>query len=399
MSRYYSYLNSAKEILAGYNGAEPFASFLKKFFAAGKKFGSKDRKLISQLCYSYFRIGKMCESSSMEDRILTALFLCSPEQQETLQLLKPEWNDKTALPLSDKLSLLSGCSPADIFPFKEELSEDIDRNDFTLSHLQQPDVFLRLRPGKEDSVKNKLRNGGIGFDSVSDTCLRLPNASKIDSVIEVNRDAVIQDYSSQQVQEFFPSEIFDNEPGVPVWDCCAASGGKSILLYDRHPRIDLTVSDIRESIIVNLKKRFKEAGIDRYKSKIIDLASPAYRSDDKPGFRFIIADVPCSGSGTWGRTPEQLVYFKEEKIDDYASLQKRIVSNVIPRLQEGGCLLYITCSVFRKENEEAVEFVKSKFGMELVKMEKLKGYDRKADTMFAALLKMNHRKRNTDDTD
>jgi 16S rRNA (cytosine967-C5)-methyltransferase len=55
-------------------------------------------------------------------------------------------------------------------------------------------------------------------------------------------------------------------------------------------------------------------------------------------------------------------------------------------LEPGGYLLYITCSVFKKENEEAVNFVKEKFHLQLVKMELQKGYDKKADTMFAALL-------------
>jgi 16S rRNA (cytosine967-C5)-methyltransferase len=56
-------------------------------------------------------------------------------------------------------------------------------------------------------------------------------------------------------------------------------------------------------------------------------------------------------------------------------------------LEPGGYLLYITCSVFRKENEAIVDFIKEKFHLQLVKMELLKGYDKKADTLFAALLK------------
>ena len=68
-------------------------------------------------------------------------------------------------------------------------------------------------------------------------------------------------------------------------------------------------------------------------------------------------------------------------------LQKKIVSNLIPHLLPGGYLLYITCSVFSKENEEVIELIKEKFHLELVKMEILEGYNQKADTMFAALLK------------
>jgi len=48
-----------------------------------------------------------------------------------------------------------------------------------------------------------------------------------------------------------------------VWDCCAASGGKSILAKDVFGNITLTVSDIRKSILHNLRKRFSEAGIEK----------------------------------------------------------------------------------------------------------------------------------------
>ncbi len=92
-------------------------------------------------------------------------------------------------------------------------------------------------------------------------------------------------------------------------------------------------------------------------------------------FDLIIADVPCTGSGTWARTPEQLCYFNEKQIEKYSALQKQIIQNVIPYLNPGGLFLYITCSVFKKENEGIVDFIKQKFNLEIVKMRLLKGYE------------------------
>lgn len=384
MSKYISYLNTAKEILHIYRGNEPLASFLKKFFSLNKKYGSKDRKQISQLCYCYFRLGKMGTELSFEERIVSGLFLCSGEPDEILRQFKPEWNEKISLPLHEKISLLNLTgSFENIFLFANALSDGIDKPAFILSHLKQPDIFLRLRPKKYDTVKQKLINAGIDFQNISDSCLALANASKIDSVIGLNKEAVVQDFNSQKVGEFFKYAV----TGLPpvVWDCCAASGGKSIMLYDFFPNIDLTVSDIRESILVNLKKRFSEAGIRKYTSIVADLSGADSRFPAS-GFGLILADVPCSGSGTWGRTPEQLYFFREEKISEYATLQKKIISNIIPHLQPGGHLIYITCSVFKKENEEIVDFAMQNFPLQLIKMEVLKGYDKKADTMFAAVL-------------
>lgn len=65
-------------------------------------------------------------------------------------------------------------------------------------------------------------------------------------------------------------------------------------------------------------------------------------------------------------------------------MQKQIVSNVIPHLQQNGLFIYITCSVFKQENEDMVNFIKEKFHLRLLQMELLKGYDKKADSMFTA---------------
>ncbi|MBL7709975.1 MAG: methyltransferase domain-containing protein [Chitinophagaceae bacterium] len=388
MSRFHSYINSAKEILLNYTGEEPFGSFIKKFFAANKKYGSKDRKQISNLCYCYFRLGQAVATMPVEERILLALFLCSDKQDAMLEALKPEWNEKVDFNFEDKCKTAGiSLQPADLFPWIAELSEEIDPKYFVSSFLVQPDLFLRVRPGKFAAVQDKLQKANIVFHKQGDNCLALPNASKIDEVLELNKDVVVQDYSSQRVGEFLNNiESQTSNPTLSVWDCCAASGGKSIMLYDHNNNIDLTVSDIRESILANLRKRFNEAGIKNYKSLVADLSRPISPILNSP-FDLIVADVPCSGSGTWSRTPEQLFYFNEEKINEYAALQQRIVANVLPHLKKGGYFLYITCSVFKKENEEMVSSLQGNFQLELTRMKILKGYEKKADTMFAALLR------------
>ena len=156
------------------------------------------------------------------------------------------------------------------------------------------------------------------------------------------------------------------------------------MLFDMNNDINpITVSDIRESILANLKKRFSEAGIKKYRSFITDLSTENSKLKTQ-NYDLIIADVPCTGSGTWSRTPEALSFFKEKEIERFNELQKKILTNIIPCLKKGGQLVYITCSVFKKENEEVAGFIQSNFNLKLEKMEILKGYDKKADTMFAA---------------
>jgi len=323
----------------------------------------------------------------VEERILAGLFLCSDSSNELLENLKPEWNENISLGLAEKIELLgSPYNLNDVFSWKESISEGIDYQKFFKSFFVQPDLFIRLRPGKEDKVLKQLSDKNIPFKTIGKSCLAFSNATKIDEVIEADKEAVIQDYNSQQTLEAVKEESGKLNKNFSVWDCCAASGGKSILAKDILPDFDLTVSDIRDSILINLEKRFAKAGIGRHKSFVADLSKPFTRNNHGP-FDLVIADVPCSGSGTWGRTPEQICYFDESMIDKYASLQKKIVRNVIPYIKPGGFLLYITCSVFKKENEEAVAFVKEQFNFEVMTKKVLAGYDMKADTLFTALLK------------
>ena len=65
-------------------------------------------------------------------------------------------------------------------------------------------------------------------------------------------------------------------------------------------------------------------------------------------------------------------------------MQKKIVTNILPHLSEGASFVYSTCSVFKKENEEIAAFIRDSSGLRPDLMENIKGYDQKADSMFAA---------------
>ncbi len=395
------YIKTAVEFIQNYDGAVPLNHYLKSKFSIEKKYGSKDRKYISHLCYAYFRLGHFLKDINEEERIKAALFLSGSGEwkvvfgEDWLLNWHPDM-DKRVTFIEDRYQQ----NISAIFPLQEELSDEIDKQPFILSHLTQPSIFIRVRPGKHDEVEAKLLKANISFTKITSDCLAFENGTKLEDVLEINKEYVIQDMNSQRVGEFMKSKIKNQKSKIKVWDCCAASGGKAIMAYDLIPQIQLTVSDIRPSIIHNLNNRLKEAGIENYHSFVADLSYGRDVSSDQQInktsshlftqltnqlFDLIICDAPCTGSGTWSRTPEQLYFFKPEEIIRYSSLQKKITSNVIPFIKRGGHLLYITCSVFKKENEEVVEFIEKQLGLNLVKMELLKGYDKRADTLFAAL--------------
>jgi len=381
-------LRYATQIIETYQGAIPLHAWLKDYFRANKQMGSRDRKQLSALIYSFYRLGHAATHLKVKDRLITGLFLCTNQPSEWLAHFNPTYNDSIGNPLQEKLAK-TDIIATDIFPWKDELSSAIDHEAFCLSFLRQPDLFLRIRPGQEAAVRTKLKDTAGTQPGEKDTAefippttLRLPNGFKVEDYFTPDKEVVIQDYSSQRVAEFFQSP--EKETPHTFWDACAASGGKSILAHDCYPGMDLTVSDIRESILANLRTRFATAGIKKYHSFLVDLTQDKLPSLPSP--HLVLADVPCTGSGTWSRTPEDLFFFDPRKINNYSITQRKILSNIASRLAPGAALVYCTCSVFRKENEEMVDFVKDNFCLQPERTKNLIGYPYRADTLFASRL-------------
>ena len=326
---------------------------------------------------------------SAEERMLTGIFLSNDHQEQILEQLRPEWYTLVEKPLKEKLEIVHSLNadfhPTDIFPWKKLLSAGMDHEAFCLSFLKKPRLFIRIRPGREQLVTEKLIQHQIEFrDADPDGVLPFKAYSfnagtKLDNVFILNRDAVIQDLSSQRTALFLKP---DAKREFEAWDCCAGSGGKSILISDLYPGCRLTVSDIRESILKNLIARFRDAGIEPahlFSADLTDLNDVPRQS-----FNFIVADLPCTGSGTWSRTPEALYYFNPENISNYRQRQEKILSNIIRRLKPNGDLIYITCSVFADENEMISAKLLEAGNMKPENQSVLIGYHDAADSMYAA---------------
>lgn len=392
--RMHSYCYSALDVLSRYDGSLPLHHVLKDVFRRNKKFGSRDRRWIRELCYARFRVGTLLDHLSDEEALLWSLYLVSDEPSTVLSNILETGGEEFAtldstLSLKEKLAMAgvenTESASEKVFPFIGHVSDEVNPVAFALSMLKQPDVWIRVREGVLDKVTKLLDDQGILYrphSSIS-LALALPAGVSLDGkgILEGGL-AEIQDLSSQRTVEMMPAQ-----PGQHWLDACAASGGKSLLLMDRVKGIDLTVSDNRVSVLKNLDERFKRNGILKYKSVVRDWSQPALPVvNETEVYDGIIADVPCSGSGTWARTPEQQRYFSAEKMETFSSLQFAIVSNLIPALKTGGSLVYITCSVFKDENEIQLKRLVDKLPVKLVRHEYFLGADHQADTMFAALL-------------
>jgi 16S rRNA (cytosine967-C5)-methyltransferase len=378
-------LKTFQRILGDYPAETPLSKFLPGFYRQNKQMGSTDRKVASRLIYNYFRLGKALYNIPTEERLTIAEFLCNNQTNSFLQHFRPEWALCISFNIDEKIKLVKSAYPAfkltDVFPWTLDLSGAIDKNAFLKSFFVQPDLFIRVRNNYETLVKGTLAKENLPFKDEGDGCFSLPNGTRLDILFPQQNWFEVQDYSSQQTAQWFKPHA-----GESWWDACAASGGKSLLLHEQQHNLKLVVSDIRESILANLDERFQNAGLLRYQKKILDLTQNPDPVLHDYAFDGIILDAPCSGSGTWGRTPEMISQFQPQKIEFFQRLQQSIARNVVKYLKPGKPLIYITCSVLKAENEDAVDFIVKELGLKLERMQVLKGYERRADTMFVARL-------------
>lgn len=358
------------------------------------------------MAYCWYRAERSIDNAlSFEDRIHATLFLCAANHK-IANLVLPE-----ALKLNDtqtrqqKLNILNAFykippkTKADaeykhfltgnsvfhfqnMWPHANGFSKGIDKYQWLQTMLSQPRMFIRIRRNKE-AILSILSQNDIPYQELDNNCVSLPNGSAIDKLLP-EADYAVQDASSQKTGNYFRLQPKNN-----WWDCCSGAGGKSLLLCDKYPEVKLTVSDTRSTILHNLAQRFKLYNLPMPRQVQLDMSSKKDVADKMGSKKFnaIICDVPCTGSGTWARTPEQLYFFNPEKLKEISKLQKDIAMNAVSHLDAHGTLYYITCSVFKEENEDVVDYLlKYKHSLEVKEMHLINGSDTAADSMFIAVL-------------
>lgn len=380
--RLLQYIRSTERALSEYTLDEPFARFLTLFFKNNRQMGSTDRKMISRFCYNFFRIGNAASSFDWIDRLTIAEFLCT-EESAVVSYYKPQWEHLILESTSKKIQFLVDqqmVSPEDVFPRLASVSADIEVNDFIAQQFTQPKLFIRVKRGEEGTVIKALQHHNILFEQLEPQILSFENGTKLSLLKELHGLYEVQDYSSQKTLD-----DVDPEEGDRWWDACAGSGGKSLMFLDRYPNIELWASDERLSVLKNLEKRFSLAGTPLPKHvRVVDLRDDVSSVVSNELFDGIILDVPCSGSGTWSRTPERKLQYVD--LNKFVDLQQSILRQVTKCLKPEKPLIYITCSVYKEENEGMVEFMVQELGLQLQSMRVLSGYDKAADTMFVAKL-------------
>jgi 16S rRNA (cytosine967-C5)-methyltransferase len=163
---------------------------------------------------------------------------------------------------------------------------------------------------------------------------------------------VIQDEASQLVAALVGGSAAKNEQRI--LDCCAAPGGKTLAIADREPSAVITAVDVHPHRARLMMKLVRAAAAD---GRIRVVVADARDLPSASQFDAVLADVPCSGTGTLARNPEIKWRLSAADLVDLQSRQIAILRGALDRVARGGRLVYSTCSLEREENEEVIEHV------------------------------------------
>ena len=397
-------LGAIVQIIKQYKGEAPLSAYLKDYFKRHPRLGSRDRRSISEAVYIYYRCAAFFPAEHpIPDTINEGVTLCNSTNQFLIStLLREGFGEQDHHNFAcEKRGLFQESAHA----FSAGLSPGL----WLGSMLQQPDLFLRMRADKEKIFSrldealisysildtNVLDDEDKAFYDRKGTCAGLENSSKMSSLLPPEA-YVVQDYSSQTSMSIFTKFAADHKKqkqtssGYSVWDVCAGAGGKSLFWKDRFPEDKIQATDIRKSILKNLEERFALSGVkEQLETLVLDVSQKEILEQKmrNRSFDFIICDVPCSGSGTWARTPEQFYFFKEKNLKKFEKLQFLIAFEAQRFLKENGLMAYITCSVFKAENEMVVEKLLHNTSLELLHQQLINGIPNHSDSLFIAVFR------------
>jgi 16S rRNA C967 or C1407 C5-methylase (RsmB/RsmF family) len=371
-----------------------------------KKFlGSKDRKVISNLAFAYYKynisINFVTEYSSNDTfyinlKVFNLLLLiqhpiCSKQYNDLIQLIKSfckisdinialdEWLIKKAnieqkdciiirnnfidrvtsiINKDDYESISKLYSYNEVFlnNISEVLKSNLKKELLALNYEASTDIRLNSRKHSMSQTKNELNSNNINFTEAqySPICIKLNKRYNLDSFdFYKNGQIEIQDEGSQLI-------CYGLNPNANslILDACAGAGGKSLLLaYLTSDSSKIISSDLTLDRMKELEKRKVKASFKSIECKIINDSN---LKDFENKFDFVLIDAPCTGSGTVRRDPFLKYSIDSTSIKEKSELQLELLLKYSKTVKIGGIVVYATCSVFNLENEDVIaKFLKS----------------------------------------
>jgi 16S rRNA (cytosine967-C5)-methyltransferase len=327
---------------------------IERLIKSDKRLGSRDRKLYRELIYTALRYLPWVEpilKINREHAIHLVAWLCE-ETAATTHFKKealvgwphPEQSlDKKEVIIREKLNLNQ--LPLLLPEWLKAEAPDAFKSAHYACINQRAPLWLRLQTQTPDDVFNEFKSLGWTWSSSNShpyalKMLRYTDVTKSNAYLSGKVE--IQDIGSQLILE----SIGLKEPGRWL-DACAGAGGKSLQLATLlGPNSNVECFDIRSHALDELNQRAHRAGLSLV-IKTVDEPSGTYDG--------VLVDAPCSGTGTWRRSPHLKWVTTQLAIHEYARKQSEILSQSAKHVKVGGRLIYATCSLCSQENELQIE--------------------------------------------
>ena len=207
-----------------------------------------------------------------------------------------------------------------------------------------PATAIRLRrPDAEEMVKKEgvaLTSGGLLASARRVEAGDIPKTQAFRT-----GQIVVQDEASQLVAALVGD-------GSNILDCCAAPGGKTLAIADHNPAAAITAVELHPHR-ARLLQKLALASLSNAQIQIVN--ADLQHLPISLQFDRVLADVPCSGTGTLARNPEIKWRLDLDDLVELHDRQAAILHSALAQVTLGGRLIYSTCSLEKAENENVVE--------------------------------------------
>lgn len=358
----------------------PADTIIASYFKERRYIGSKDRGAVSALVYAVLRQGAALEwrleraglAANPRVLVLGALVLLEGQKLEALG----EWLNgerHCAAPLNEtERHVLSGLVGESLThdampdavrynypdwmeaPLKAALGVDFVPAMEAMAREAQVDLRVNTIKTTRERVMKLLQDAG--YDPVA---LPLtPNGIRLQKrgpmfTLPAFRDGAfeMQDAGSQ-----IAAALVNAKPGDKVIDFCAGAGGKTLAVAaSMQNRGRLLAWDVNAKRLAQMPKRLARAGVHNVQIRVLASENDAFVKRHKLSADWVLIDAPCTGSGTWRRSPDLKWRTSAKDLAELTVIQANILASAARLVKPGGKMVYVTCSLFNEENSQQIE--------------------------------------------